>query len=132
VLTPDGGGCGVEKAVGEATRAQPKIAWIFLEEDGKDSVAPEIAVRGIEIRRTEALEVALGPLSESWIGIARLTQTGDKSVGDENEWIDRAFKHQVELLSRRETRHTSGHLDGVEVRHHPHNALAFFLLQHIL
>jgi hypothetical protein len=69
--------------VGEGTRAQTKIAWIFLKEDGKDSVAPEIAVCGIEIRRTEALEVALGPLPECWISIARLTQTGDKSVGDE-------------------------------------------------
>jgi hypothetical protein len=58
-------------------------------------------------------------LSESWIGIARLAQTGDKPVCDENEGIDRAFKHEVKLLPRRETGHTGRRLDGVEVWHHP-------------
>jgi hypothetical protein len=77
--------------MGEATRPKPKITWILLEDDRKDRVAPQIAVRGVEIRRTKALKVALGPLPESWIGIPRLTQTGYKPVRDKNEWIDRAF-----------------------------------------
>src|ERR1700683_3734114 len=101
----------------EGTRAKSKITRIFLEDDGEDSVAPEIAVRGVKIRRAKALEVALGSLPESWIGITRLTQSGDKPVCEENEWIDRAFKHQVELLTRRETGHTGRDLDGVEVWH---------------
>jgi hypothetical protein len=117
-LTPNSGGCGVEKAMGEGTRAKTKVARIFLEDDGEDSVAPEISVCGVEVRRTKALEVALGSLPESWIGIARLTETGNKRVCDKHEWIDRAFIHQVELLSRRETRHTSRALDSVEVWHH--------------
>ncbi len=105
--------------MGEGTGAKPKVARIFLEDDGEDSVAPQIAICGVEIRRAKALEVALGSLPESWTGIARLAQTGDKPVCEENEWIDRALKHQVELLFRRETGHTCRGLDGVEVWHHP-------------
>ena len=64
----------------EGTRAKPHVTRIFLEHDREDSVAPKTAVYGIGIGRTHALEVALGSLSESWIGVTRLAQTGDKSV----------------------------------------------------
>src|SRR5579863_8022683 len=39
-LTPDGGRCGVEKPMGEATRAQTKIPRVLLKKDRKDSIAP--------------------------------------------------------------------------------------------
>ena len=117
--TPNSGACGVEKAMGEGARAKTKITRIFLEDDGKDGVAPEIAVYGVEIRRTKALEVTLGSLPEFRISVLRLTEAGDKPICDKNEWIDRAFIHQVELLSWGETRHTGRALDGVEVWHHP-------------
>ena len=77
--------------MGEGPGAKPEVARVFLENDGEDSVTPESAVRTVESRGAKALAVALGSLPEFWIGIARLTETGDKRICNEDKWIDRAF-----------------------------------------
>src|ERR1700728_3185934 len=118
--------------MGEGPGAKAEVARVFFENDGENRVAPESTVRTVESGGAKTLGVALGSLPEFWIGIARLTETGDKPVCHEDKWIDRAFKRKVPLLFRREAGRNAGGLDGVEVWHHPENALMLFLLQHTL
>lgn len=99
-LTPNGGGCGIKKTMGEGARTKTKVARVFLEEDVEDRGAPEVSIRSVEIRRSKSLEVALCSMPESRVAVACLAKTGYKPVGNENKWIDRAFVHQVKLLSR--------------------------------
>ena len=96
---PNGGGSGVEKATGEWPRTETEVTRIFLKDDRQNRIASKIAIRSIEIRGPKALKVALSSLPESRIGVLRLAETGYKTVCNENEWINRAPVHQVELLS---------------------------------
>src|ERR1700678_1362353 len=105
--------------MGEGPGAKAEVARVFFENDGENRVAPESTVRTVESGGAKTLGVALGSLPEFWIGIARLTETGDKPVCHEDKWIDRAFKRKVPLLFRREAGRNAGGLDGVEVWHHP-------------
>jgi len=108
--------------------AETKVAGVFVQHYGKDRVAPEIAVGGVDIVGAEALGVAFHALSVAGVTILSLTDAGGDSCEGKDVDVGRAFVHQVHFLAWSK-RGYSALVDRVEGWNDAEDTLFFLFLQ---
>jgi len=106
--------------------AKSEVAWVLLQQDGKQEVGQEFVVGYIADCGAVSLAISRGALAVSWEGVFRLAQAGLGTRRDPLERIEGLPGEELKFLSRSQR----GRLLEIrysERRNDPQDALVAFL-----